>query len=174
MKNRKGDWIQTYTGKQFWPIDPKPDEICIEDIAHALSLQCRFAGHCIQFYSVAEHSILLSRHVSQNNKLWALLHDASEAYLVDIPRPVKPFLTNYKELENKLMNSICIKFGLELEMPEEVSNVDRGILQDEASQNMVLPPKPWQTDKGKLGIDLLYLSPYEAENLFLTEFRKLK
>ena len=69
---RKGGWIQTYTGRQFWPMDPRSHEVFIEDIAHSLSMMCRYAGHCERFYSVAEHSILLARHVSYENKLAAL------------------------------------------------------------------------------------------------------
>jgi hypothetical protein len=86
---RKGDWMQTYTGRQFWPIDPRADEIDIVDIAHALSQQCRFAGHCKSFYSVATHSWHTSNVCNSENALWGLLHDAAEAYLVDLPTPIK-------------------------------------------------------------------------------------
>src|SRR5690606_29748913 len=99
VPTRKGDWMQTFTGRRFWPLDPRPDEICIEDIAHALSMQCRYAGHCLSFYSVAEHSVLLSQHVAEPFRRWALLHDASEAYLVDVPRPIKGDLSNYRAVE---------------------------------------------------------------------------
>jgi hypothetical protein len=66
----RGDWIQTATGRPFWPIDPRPEDIDIEDIAHALSMLCRFGGHCLRFYSVAEHSVLLSQYVAPEHKLW--------------------------------------------------------------------------------------------------------
>ena len=89
MSERVGDWIQTMSGVIFYPLDPRPEEIRIEDIAHALSHQCRFAGHCREFYSVAEHSVRVSRELPQEFMLWGLLHDASEAYLVDLPRPIK-------------------------------------------------------------------------------------
>ena len=82
---RRGGWIQTYTGRQFWPLDPRIEDIDIHDIAHALSHQCRYSGHCLRFYSVAEHSVLLSHHVAGEHMLWALLHDAWEAYLAAIP-----------------------------------------------------------------------------------------
>lgn len=96
MNERKGDWIQTYTGRQFWPLDPKPEEVCIEDIAHALSQQCRYAGHTIRFYSVAQHSVEIALRVPRAAALWGLLHDAAEAYLVDLPRPVKYLMPAYK------------------------------------------------------------------------------
>ncbi|MFN9113590.1 MAG: phosphohydrolase, partial [Bacteroidota bacterium] len=70
-------WIQTFSGIAFWPLDPKPEHVRIADIAHALSMKCRYNGHTRKFYSVAEHSVLVSRHVPEEDALWALLHDAS-------------------------------------------------------------------------------------------------
>src|SRR5271156_4912831 len=80
-------WIQTFTGKKFYPFNPKPQDIDIRDIAHALSNICRFTGHTKRFYSVAEHSRNVAKLVPAHMKLQALLHDASEAYLCDIARP---------------------------------------------------------------------------------------
>ena len=179
MKNnhRHGDWIQTVTGKQFWPFDPRPEDIDIEDIAHALSMQCRFAGHCIRFYSVAEHSVLLSETLSRKrDALWALLHDASEAYLVDIPRPIKPYLFGYYEAEEALMKAIAIKFDLEDNIPEIVKQRDYQILFSEAEQNMSKPPASW-TDYGKiepLDVKLQYWSPEEAKKKFLDRYYQLR
>jgi hypothetical protein len=170
---RKGDWIQTYTGVQFWPLDPRADEIQIEDIAHALSMQCRFSGHCLRFYSVAEHCVLLSRHVPRGDALWALLHDASEAYLVDIPRPIKPALGIYRELEASLMLRVCERFGISPEMPTSVHEADRAILTDEMRQNMSAAPAPWSTETSPLGVKLRYWSPARAEEEFLEEFTVL-
>ena len=79
----------TYTGKEFYPLDPNPADIDIKDIAHALSNCCRFAGHIKSFYSVAQHSVIVSELCEPENALAGLLHDASEAYLSDIARPVK-------------------------------------------------------------------------------------
>lgn len=106
MSARSGDWIQTATGGQFWPMDPQPDEIDINDIAHALAMLCRFGGHCLRFYSVAEHSVLLSHAVPPEHALWALLHDATEGYLVDMPRPIKAFLPGYKEAEAGIVRAV--------------------------------------------------------------------
>jgi len=87
MAARIGDWIQTYTGKRFWPLDPRPEDVDILDIAHSLSLLCRFTGHTSSFYSVSQHSILVAQEVPKRLRLWALFHDAAEAYIGDIARP---------------------------------------------------------------------------------------
>jgi hypothetical protein len=170
----RGDWIQTATGRPFWPIDPRPEDIDIEDIAHALSMLCRFGGHCLRFYSVAEHSVLLSRHVAPEHKLWALLHDASEAYLVDVPRPLKPFLRGYREAEGKIMAAVCDRYGLAPEMPAAVKAADTSLLMDEAAQNMSRPLVAWELKAPPLGVTLEYLDPSEARKAFLCAFENLQ
>ncbi len=101
MEKRKGDWMQTCSGLKIWPMDPRPEEICLNDIAHALSMICRFSGHTKKFYSVAEHSVFVSHHVKSENAIYGLLHDSSEAYISDIIRPVKVFVPEYKKIENR-------------------------------------------------------------------------
>src|SRR5690242_11754504 len=86
---RRGDWMQTYTGRRFWPLDPRVDDIDIGDIAHHLSLVCRFAGACREFYSVAQHCVGVSYVCDPKDALWGLLHDAAEAYVGDMVRPLK-------------------------------------------------------------------------------------
>lgn len=97
MSQRSGDWIQTFTGRRFWPLDPRPEEVEVEDIARALSRLCRFTGHTREFYSVAQHSCLVADFLDRKwrDKALAfegLIHDAAEAYLGDISRPLKGFL----------------------------------------------------------------------------------
>lgn len=165
-------WIQTYTGQKFHFMEPQLDEICIEDIAHSLSLQCRYAGHVKRFYSVAEHCVHISQNCSEPNKLWGLLHDASEAYVIDIPRPVKGFLTNYKEIELNVMLSICKKFGLPNIMPTEVHEFDNRILFNE---KVLLAPVDWGWSLDPIpDLDLTFpWSPAEAEARFLFQFNQL-
>lgn len=172
---RHGDWIQTFTGKAFWPLDPRPDEVEISDIAHALAHQCRYAGHVRKFYSVAEHCVLLARTVSPKNRLWALLHDASEAYLVDLPRPVKRAINGYREHEAQVMTAICVRFGLDPEMPREVHLADGRILTDERQQAMATPPMPWKAEEQvePLGVRLEFWTPVYAEIQFMTMFDML-
>lgn len=110
---RHGDWIETYTGRRFWPLDPRPEDVCIEDIAHSLSLQCRFAGHCRGFYSVAEHCVLGADFAPEICQLEFLLHDASEAYLLDFPKPLKAMaeFAAYREAHERCMAVIGEVFG---------------------------------------------------------------
>lgn len=172
VPTRKGDWMQTFTGRRFWPLDPRPDEICIEDIAHALSMQCRYAGHCLSFYSVAEHSVLLSQHVAEPFRRWALLHDASEAYLVDVPRPIKGDLSNYRAVEARVMAAICERFGLPPDMPPEVAEADFRIIGDER-RNLSDCEAAWTNPPEPLGVRLKLLTPIMAENAFLVAFDRL-
>ncbi len=146
--------ILTSTGKWFDILKPEPLLIDLCDIASALSKLCRFGGHCKQFYSVAEHSILASELMSQRygNNLtlirWALLHDASEAYVVDIPRPAKRQLTEYIRIEDAIQRAVAERFDLPWPMPEEVHEVDHDILSFELRAYMPsqpdsrLPPLP--------------------------------
>lgn len=131
MKYRKGNWFQTYTGRQFWPVDVHVDDIAILDIAHALARVCRFGGHVESFYSVAQHSVHVSQILPDKLKLWGLLHDATEAYLGDMVRPLKQEIPQYKVIENNLMCVIAQKFGLALVMPPEVKEADVVLLATE-------------------------------------------
>lgn len=144
-------WINTYTGRQFWPLAPRVVDIDIEDIAHALSLQCRFTGHVHEFYSVAQHCCLVAERVPKEDQLWALLHDAPEAYLIDLARPVKraPALQGYRDAEARLMAVIAERFGLVGDMPASVEDADTRMLMTEAHSLMTMHPQwlvdaPWQ------------------------------
>jgi hypothetical protein len=170
MMARAGDWMQTYSGRQFWPLDPQPDEVDIVDIAHALSMMCRYNGHCKTFYSVAEHSVLVSRNVAPQFALWGLLHDASEAYVADIIRPVKPHLANYKAVEANIMAAICAKFKLPMAMPTDVKRADNAILADEMQQIMAKPPADWNLTEPPLGVRIDGVDPNTARARFMRQF----
>lgn len=172
-EGRQGDWMQTVTGRQFWPIDPRPEDINIEDIAHALSMMCRFGGHCDRFYSVAEHSVLVSENVPPQDALWGLLHDASEAYIADIVRPAKRFIIGYKDIEGRIMAAVCGAFDLPYIEPPSVKRADNAILADEAAQIMGAKPKDWILPEPPLGVRIIGLSPTDAKAAFLTRYRAL-
>lgn len=167
-------WLQTYSGKQFFPLDPQAEDICIDDIAHSLSNQCRYSGHVIRFYSVAEHCVHVARNVSNSNKLAGLLHDAAEAYLVDIPRPVKRMLPEYTKMERAVESVIADVFRVQYPWPEEVHYADCRILHDEKLQLMAVEPAPWSLPAPPLGLPPLPCwSPMEAETMFLQTFDEL-
>lgn len=116
--------MNTYTGKRFDPMQMTPEEVSLRDIAHALSLLCRGGGHMKYFYTVGLHSLNCAREAASRGwsdrlVLACLLHDASEAYLSDIIRPVKIHLSNYLEIEEQIMQTILTHFHLDDLTPEE-------------------------------------------------------
>lgn len=147
--NRLGDWTETYTGIKFWALDPKEEEINIFDIAHALSQTCRFGGHCSKFYSVAQHSILAAEEACKMGcditlQIAALFHDASEAYLCDIPRPIKPSLSNYKQIEENLMQCIFKYFNINVSYEDPIiKEIDNNLVCSEAKYLIKSKGKEW-------------------------------
>lgn len=118
---RKGDWFTTYSGIKFYPLDPKEEEVRIEDVAHALSLLCRYGGHSKEFYSVAQHSVHCAEFINERYpnckdlELWGLSHDFTEAYIGDVIRPLKYSLPGYIEIEHKL--DAVVRDGLSIPHP---------------------------------------------------------
>lgn len=167
------DWIQTFTGRQFWPTEPRAADVDIVDIAHSLAMQCRYSGHCKIFYSVAEHCVHVSHFLPPELRLWGLLHDAGEAYLTDVPRPIKPFLPGFKELEASVMRVICARYGLPRDEPAEVKRVDTAILADEMAQVMGPPPADWLLPENPLGVTIEGWMPERAKAEFLRRFDRL-
>lgn len=173
---RRGDWMQTRTGRAFWPLDPRPEEVDPFDIAHALSMICRFGGHTDRFYSVAEHCLLMSYAVSPENALWALLHDATEAYMGDMIRPLKRSMPAYVLAEDHLMTVICDRFGLDYTFPAEVKAADNRILLDERAALMSAPPLPWNQDEASvqpLGVTIYAYHPAAARDLYLRRLEEV-
>ena len=144
MDDMKEGWIQTYKGKRINPLNPDPSQICIEDIAIALSNTCRFTGHTKGFYSVAEHSYWASKYVAPQNALQALMHDSAEAYLNDIAKPIKQSVSvwtgkemiPFKRAEDHLLGMIFEKFGISKEMAPEVKEIDMRLCYTEGEQLM--------------------------------------
>jgi len=167
-------WVQTYTGRQFWPLDPRPEDVDLRDIAHSLAMQCRFNGHCRRFYSVAEHSVLVSEALPHDLQAWGLMHDAAEAYIGDHPRPIKTDAT--KAVEERLLGVIAERFGLPWPIPPEVFEADLRMLATEARYLMGPPPASWGLDAEPYGPPLYPtgLSHTAAEYAFLRRARLLK
>ncbi len=159
--------IRTFSGKYINVFDPNPDDILIEDIAHALSNQPRFGGHLPgRFYSVAQHSIECYKLAIPEEQFAALMHDSSEAYLLDMPKPIKLEIAQYNTIEDKLMKVIAAKFGFEYPKSKGVDEIDGYMLQRE-----------WHT---LMLNDTKYFDPFEildheqAKDLFLAAFEHCK
>ena len=174
-------YITTVTGKHFYPLNPNPQDIDIEDIAHALSLICRANGHFKYFYSVAQHCIAcaeeaVERGCSVEVILGCLLHDASEAYLCDVTRPVKKHITQYLQAEEKLQEVIWKRFiGRELTDVEkkQIFEIDDDILSMEFH---LLMPEDLNEDYRKLksARACKYQDPQEVKERFIQLARILK
>lgn len=177
----RGNWIQTHSGRQFFPLDPRPEDIDIRDIAHALSHLCRYGGHTHEFYSVAEHSELVSQGVQPKNAKWGLMHDAAEAYLVDVPRPIKQMLPLYQEIEMTLLYAIAQRFNLPMPargqhlIPDEVRRADSRILLTERKVLLPNTVHPWDEIEHHEPLPVVVVGwpPAAARRRFLTRFHDL-
>lgn len=178
MSARVGDWIQTYQGGQMYPLDPHVAEIDIQDIAHALSNLCRFNGHVKKFYSVAEHSCFVSDVLPRNLRLNGLLHDASEAYLCDMPRPIKRsqgFADQYLAAEETLMRSIAVKFGFDYPLYPIIHKADNALLGTEARQLMAPLHPEWRDLYEPVeGLVLPCWEPTRAREEFLRRYFEIQ
>ena len=174
-------YIATYSGQIIEPLNPDPGAIMIEDIAHSLSQQCRFTGHTKMFYSVGQHSVLASGYVEDEKyRLWALLHDATEAYLADMARPIKHqpgFGDVYRKAEDLLMKAIIDRFGLtdERPMPEAVQKIDNLLLGAEIK--LLMPShvifEGWEMSSKLSKYDFEEWTPMETEAEFLAIYTEL-
>lgn len=172
-----GPFILTFTGKKFYPLDPRPEDICIQDIAHSLSLTCRWTGHCHHFYSVAEHSYRVAEMVESKYKKAALLHDASEAYICDLSHPLKHYSglgDLYMDAEYKIMCAINEKFNIELDREglKLIKKADDDMLEIEMNE-LMLDIAPTHEYKSKYGsVSSFGINWRDAEYIFLEEFNK--
>lgn len=169
----RGATVATRSGLYFDFLDPQPDQISIEDIAHGLSQTCRFGGQCPRFYSVAQHSVLVSRIVAPEHAFAGLMHDAAEAYVGDIPSPLKQLLPDFKAVEARAEAAIAAKFGIELPLAPEIKRADRIALSTE-QRDVQKNRDPWGLDAyPPLATRVVPCSPEMARETFLAAFREL-
>jgi 5'-deoxynucleotidase YfbR-like HD superfamily hydrolase len=175
-------WIITHSGKKFYHLNPQPEMIDIYDIAHSLSLLCRWTGHTRFHYSVAQHSCYVSRIVKPEIALEALLHDASEAYLGDMNRPLKHFTAAgpaYLAIEEQVEAVIFKKFGVPYPLPEGVKDADTQMLYAEKAQLMTITEatqyeaRKWGRDETQANVEIKEWTPKFAELMFLHRFEQL-
>lgn len=165
-------WVFTHSGEPFWPLEPKVTDVRLIDIAHGLAHLCRFAGQTKRFYSVAQHSVIVSHLCPPDLALYGLLHDGSEAYLVDITVPVKVdrALAGYRAIEERVQGVIYERFGLAHEEPAEVKRLDRVVAETEI-RDLVTVPSGWRRDGvERLPERILPVASTSARRLFLERF----
>jgi hypothetical protein len=165
--------ILVFSGNTINLVDIANNVILIEDIAHALSNLCRFCGHIREFYSVAQHSVLVSRIVSPENAWAALFHDAGEAYLGDVSRPLKALLPDYQAIEKRFEADIFRKLCLPEEIPDEVKRADTTLLMTEMRDLMPMPPAVRAGIVGALPRGIVPLPPEDAFELFVNRAREI-
>ena|SRR5690625_2248792 len=169
------NYIQTFSGVEFDLSDVRPEMVSIKDIAHGLANTCRFGGHCKEFYSVAQHSIIASALAPPEHAFAALLHDAAEAYLGDIPSPLKRLLPDYRALEKRVEAVIFERFGIPYPLPGAVKYAD---LQALALERRFLLTKSSGAWPMLVGVEvpsgvILPESPERAKARFLDRFLEL-
>lgn len=171
-------WIQTFTGRKFFPLDPRPEDVCIADIAHALSMQCRFLGHTKWFYSVAEHSVRVCAVLAKYNyntsiRLAGLMHDSAEAYLADVSSPVKQTMPKYIKAEKKLLTVIGEALSIKFEPSAPWKRADLILLSTEKRDLLGKSPASWGHLAKPLAEHIHPWSPIEAVDAFLRVFHGL-
>lgn len=177
------NYITTHSGRQFRLDTPLQGVVDLDDIAHHLSMICHWNGACEEFFSVAQHSILVSLVCPHPLQRWGLMHDAAEAYVGDVTRPLKAMLPDYKIIEKRVLRAIAQKFGLKWPEPPELKRYDNQIITLECSLFMhdstilhdgngvpvdtpgpdVIIPK-WAIEP---------MEPNEAKQAFLRRYRKV-
>ncbi len=173
--------ITTYTNKTFTPAEPQPSSLCIEDIAHALSLLCRGNGHCSTFYSVGQHCLACAREAeakgySPKVVLTALLHDASECYLSDVPHPYKSAMPEYVREEDRIMALIYEKFLGSQPMAEEaaqVKSIDRALMYSDLEALLHGEHNP-EADALLLKVDYTVRPFAQVEQEYLETYKRLE
>lgn len=171
-------WIETFSGKQISYVEPDVNQICIEDISHALAHICRFNGHSVRMYSVAEHCCLMADYAASTGKyhsyevIEVLMHDAAEAYITDIPRPLKLLLPDFKLIEERLEIKIAKRFNMLYPRDPYIKELDNRILLDEREQVMNKSQHHWNLIGATepLGVEVRFWTPYQAKLEFMNRF----
>ena len=166
--------ISTYDGEFFDFKNPEGYDYSILEIVHALSNICRYGGHSNRFYSVAEHSVIVSKLVPSKYALIGLLHDASEAFVGDMPSPLKALCPEYREIEGRVHRAIAKAFDLPYPFPPEIKLADKQAYRAEREQITTVADNMWYTDIPPADINVQCLCPELAHWQFLQRFNQIK
>jgi len=174
-RNIYGPYMLLRSGLYFNLENPEPSLVDIEDIAHALSNICRYTGHCSEFYSVPQHSVLGSYTVPQCDALAGLLHDAAEAYIGDVAAPLKGMLPDYRAVERRMELAVFRRFGLPDELPASVKWADRVLLRTEQRDLMGADSHVWAAAEGVQPLPgrIKPFTPVQSKGVFLERFWQL-
>lgn len=179
-KYRGAEWIETYTGIQFYPARPRVQDVNVFDIGHALAYKCRYNGHTADYLSVAEHCVTLAMYARHSGlpvatQLQLLMHDGAEAYLPDIPRPIKHLFPDIIRMEHAVDRVVRDWAGLPHDLPPEVKEFDSRVIRDERSQAMLRGSGlKWKTDELEpLGVELSFWHPETAYHYFLQSYQTI-
>ncbi|MDN7652410.1 hypothetical protein QZM62_03100 [Burkholderia multivorans] len=167
--------VLTFSGGLYNLLDPELSQISILDIAHSLSNICRFGGHSRVFYSVAQHSVLVSMSVRMDLQFDALMHDAAEALVGDVPKPLKLLLPDYQAIEKKVESALFSHFGITYPLASEIKIADKRVLHTELRDLTFNEPSNWDElrDFAPLPERIVPLNPAQARNLFMERFSSL-
>ncbi|MFZ2268240.1 MAG: hypothetical protein WAV95_11750 [Azonexus sp.] len=170
-------YVSTFLGHRFFLTSPHIDDVAIEDIAHGLAYQCRFNGQTREFYSVAQHSLMVMQLVPVPLRLAALLHDAAEAYLGDMVKPLKNLFPEFSAIESRVMQIIGQRFAVDLDHPDPaIKAADLIALATEKRDLMPHSTEAWANlrDIRPLPESIRPLSPPAAKAAFLDSFHQLR
>lgn len=168
--------ITTVSGRFFDLLAPEEYEYDIDEIAVALSNLCRYTGHVNRFYSVAEHSVLVSRLVPDNLSLCGLLHDASEAFVGDVSSPLKKLLPEYKAIEDRIQTAIASHFNLEYPFPEAIHEADKKMYwqeRQEVADNGVKDTLWHQDRRAARKVEARGMAPNMAYRMFMRRYNDI-
>lgn len=170
-----GPTILLASGNYFDFLAPETCSLTIEDIAHGLSHICRFAGHSRHYYSVAQHSVLVADSLPREHAYAGLMHDAAEALIGDVAKPLKDLLPDYRAIEKRIEAAVFARFGVPFPLPPEVKQMDVVMLATE-QRALMRNRDDWNYTRGMvpLDIEIPEMGPAQAKVLFLRRYAELR
>lgn len=165
--------IMLNSGSPFYFLSPDASNYTIDDIAHGLSNTCRYAGQCKRFYSVAEHSVLVSQEL-ETEKMEGLFHDAAEAFIGDVTRPLKSMLGQYAYIEDLILKDVFRRLNLNWPLTENIHIADLSVMAAEIEVLMPEGIRDWLKEVEPARVNIRCLAPEQAKQMFLCRYQELR